>query len=102
MGIYNDHIVPRLVTCACGTKPVLRQRQKVVPKAYGTVLDGIGAGQNLPHYTADQVDKVIVWIHALSLGSWQLSGRERRASILILFRGQPNPFRSMMLRWIRF
>ena len=31
MGIYNDYVVPRLVTCACGTKPVLRQRQKVVP-----------------------------------------------------------------------
>ena len=53
MGFYNDLVVPRLVTCACGTKPVIRQRQKVVPRATGTVLEfGIGAGHNLPHYTA--------------------------------------------------
>ena len=49
-----------MVTCACGTKPVIRQRQKVVPRANGRVLEfGIGAGHNLPHYQADRVDKVV-------------------------------------------
>ena len=51
MGLYDRYVVPRLVTCACGTKPVIKQRQKGVPKAMGTVLEfGIGAGHNLPHY----------------------------------------------------
>ena len=60
MGLYNYYVVPRLVTCACGTKPVIRQRQKVVPRARGRVLEfGIGAGHNLPHYQGDRVDKVV-------------------------------------------
>ena len=60
MGLYHDYVVPRLVTCACGTKPVIRQRQKVVPRAHGRVLEfGIGAGHNLPHYQADRVEKVV-------------------------------------------
>lgn len=60
MGLYARYVLPRLVTCACGTKPVLRQRQKVVPLAKGTVLEiGLGAGQNLPHYRAEGIDRVI-------------------------------------------
>ena len=85
MGMYSDYVVPRLVTCACGTKPVLRQRQKVVPKAFGTVLEfGIGAGQNLPHYNANQVDKVI-GVDPCSK-SWELaSDRAREAQLDIDF-----------------
>jgi len=60
MGFYSRHIVPRVVTCACGTKPVLKQRQKVVPRARGKVLEiGMGAGQNIPHYDINAVDAVI-------------------------------------------
>lgn len=48
MGFYSDTIVPRLVTCACGTKPILKQREKIVPLATGRVLEiGVGAGHNL-------------------------------------------------------
>ena len=39
MGFYSDSVVPRLVTCACGTKPILKQREKIVPKAAGRVLE---------------------------------------------------------------
>jgi len=60
MGLYDRYVVPRLVTCACGTKSVIKQRQKVVPKAMGTVLEfGIGAGHNLPHYDSSRIDRVI-------------------------------------------
>ena len=60
MGFYSRYIVPRVVTCACGCKPVMRQRQKVVPKACGKVLEvGMGAGQNLPHYDQSAVSSVI-------------------------------------------
>ena len=60
MGFYDRFILPRLVTCACGTKPILKQRQKVVPMARGTILEiGLGAGHNIPHYDHNGVDKVI-------------------------------------------
>ena len=60
MGFYARHILPRLTDYACGSKPVTRQRQKVVPLAKGVVLEiGIGTGLNLPHYDAGKVDKVI-------------------------------------------
>ena len=60
MGFYNDKIVPRLVTCACGTKPILKQREKVVPLAAGRVLEiGVGAGHNLPYYDATRVDSIL-------------------------------------------
>ena len=60
MGFYNDKVVPRLVTCACGTKPILKQREKVVPQARGHVLEiGMGAGHNLPYYRTEQVERVV-------------------------------------------
>lgn len=72
MGLYARLVLPRLVTCACGTKPILRQRQKVVPMARGKVLEiGLGAGHNIPHYDHQGVDKVI-GIDPCEV-SWQLA-----------------------------
>jgi ubiquinone/menaquinone biosynthesis C-methylase UbiE len=60
MGFYDKYVLPRFINCACGTKPIMKQREKVVPLARGTVLEiGIGTGLNLPIYNADQVDRVI-------------------------------------------
>ncbi len=60
MGFYDRHILPRFINCACGTKPITRQREKVVPLAKGTVLEiGVGTGLNLRHYDHGKVDKVI-------------------------------------------
>ena len=73
MGFYKNYVVPRFINCACGTKPIMRQREKVVPLAHGTVLEiGVGTGLNLPHYDASRVDKV----YGLdpSEQSWRLAG----------------------------
>lgn len=79
MRLYDRYVVPRLVTCACGTKPVIKQRQKVVPKAVGTVLEfGIGAGHNLPHYDASRIDRVIGVDPCAT--SWELAS-ERAANL---------------------
>jgi len=49
--------MPKLVHFACGLKPTMKQREKVVPLASGRVLEiGIGSGLNIPFYSADKVE----------------------------------------------
>lgn len=56
---YDRYIMPRFIGCACGSKPIMRQRQKVVPKAAGKVLElGIGGGLNLAFYDPTKVTSV--------------------------------------------
>ena len=60
MNLYNKYILPKFLNCACGSKPINYQRQKVVPLAKGKVLDiGIGSGLNIPLYNSDKIDQVI-------------------------------------------
>ena len=83
MGFYSDKVVPRLVTCACGTKPILKQREKVVPQARGRVLEiGMGAGHNLPYYRAEQVERIVgidpcstSWALAKPRATYPVSGK---------------------------
>ena len=57
---YDRHIMPCLIGCACSTKPIMKQREKVVPQATGTVLElGIGGGLNLAFYNLATVEKVV-------------------------------------------
>lgn len=59
MSFYQRHIEPRLVSFACGLKPIARQRAKIVPRAHGVVLEvGFGSGHNLPFYAAERVEKL--------------------------------------------
>ena len=89
MGFYDKHIVPRFINCACGTKPIMKQREKVVPKAEGVVLEiGIGTGLNLPYYDEAKVGRVIGLDP--SQESWELAGERARAlGIPINFIGLP-------------
>ena len=59
MSFYEDRILPRLINLACTGKPTRRQRERIVPRAYGDVLEiGFGGGLNLPHYDSDKVRKI--------------------------------------------
>jgi ubiquinone/menaquinone biosynthesis C-methylase UbiE len=48
---YDRHLLPYVLDFACGMKPIRKQRRKVVPLAWGKVLEiGIGTGLNLAYY----------------------------------------------------
>jgi ubiquinone/menaquinone biosynthesis C-methylase UbiE len=57
--LYNDRILPHLINLACSTKPTRKQREKIVHRAYGDVLEiGFGGGLNLRHYDRQNVRRV--------------------------------------------
>lgn len=59
MSWYEDKILPRLTDYSCSTKPLRKQREKIVPLAEGDVLEiGIGSGLNLPYYDSQKVRKI--------------------------------------------
>ena len=79
MGVYEKYVLPHFINCACSAKPMMKQREKVVPRARGTVLEiGIGTGLNLPYYDSSRVDRLIGLDP--SEKSWELAG-ERAAHL---------------------
>jgi ubiquinone/menaquinone biosynthesis C-methylase UbiE len=60
MSFYDKYILPSFLNCACGSKPINYQREKVVPQAQGVILEvGIGSGLNIPFYDRTKVEKII-------------------------------------------
>jgi ubiquinone/menaquinone biosynthesis C-methylase UbiE len=59
MSVYEERVLPPLLILACGVRPVSKQREKIVPRATGDVLEvGFGGGANLPFYNPDKVSHV--------------------------------------------
>ena len=51
MGVYGDHVLPRIVNFACGMKNAEPQRRKVCEGLEGEVVEiGFGSGHNVPFY----------------------------------------------------
>ncbi len=60
MSLYERYLLPHFLDAACGTKPILKQREKVVPLAEGRILEvGMGSGINIPYYDPKKVE--FVW-----------------------------------------
>lgn len=74
LGFWERRVLPRLIGCACGAKPIARQRAKIVPQAKGCVVDiGFGSGANLPHYDARAVTRLIAVEPSQAMLDWKRS-----------------------------
>lgn len=59
MGFYDRYVLPPLINLACASKPNMKQREKIVPRAEGDVLEiGVGSGLNLAYYDTSKVRKL--------------------------------------------
>jgi ubiquinone/menaquinone biosynthesis C-methylase UbiE len=75
MSVYQKYLLPRVVNFACGLKPMMKQREKVVPLAEGRVLEiGIGSGLNLPFYAPGRVEHL--WGLDPSREMWALAKKK--------------------------
>ncbi len=60
MSFYENNILPWLINKTCSVKPIMKQREKVVPLATGRVLEiGAGGGLNQQFYDKSKVDTVL-------------------------------------------
>jgi ubiquinone/menaquinone biosynthesis C-methylase UbiE len=51
MGFYGEHVLPRIVNAACGTKSYNELRNRVCEGLHGQVVEiGFGSGLNVPFY----------------------------------------------------
>jgi ubiquinone/menaquinone biosynthesis C-methylase UbiE len=94
MGIYGEHILPRIVNAACGMKNAEPLRRRVCEGLEGEVVEiGFGSGLNVPFYP-DRVDRVAA-VEPADVG-WKLAGKRLRASSVPVQRagldGQSLPF----------
>ena len=74
MGLWDRFFVPPLISCACATKPIMKQREKIVPKAKGVVLEiGCGSGTNFDLYDTQKVQT----LHALEPAEGMIKRAEK-------------------------
>lgn len=94
MGLYGDHVLPRIVNRACGLKAVAPLRQRVCEGLEGEVVEiGFGSGHNVPFYP-DAVTRVAA-VEPADLG-WKLAEERLRETRVPVQRsgldGQSLPF----------
>ena len=76
VGIYGEHVLPRIVDVACNTKQSREQRQRVCEGLAGEVVEiGFGSGSNVPFYPA-AVTRVAA-VEPADTG-WKLAGKRLR------------------------
>jgi ubiquinone/menaquinone biosynthesis C-methylase UbiE len=94
MGIYGDHVLPRIINVACGMKMNDPLRERVCNGLEGDVVEiGFGSGLNIPFYPAT-VSRVSA-VEPADIG-WKLAEKRLAASQVPVERsgldGQSLPF----------
>jgi ubiquinone/menaquinone biosynthesis C-methylase UbiE len=94
VGIYGEHVLPRVVNVACGLKGADPLRQRVCQRLEGEVVEiGFGSGLNVPFYP-DAVTRVAA-VEPADVG-WKLAEKRLRATTVPVERsgldGQSLPF----------
>ncbi|MEX3011011.1 class I SAM-dependent methyltransferase [Hoeflea sp. TYP-13] len=78
MSLYSRFVLPRLINASCQAKPIMKQREKIVPLAKGRVLEiGVGGGLNLAYLDSSKVECVFGLDSSAALmeGALQKSGQ---------------------------
>ena len=94
MGIYGNHVLPRILDLACGAKVSRPERERVCAGLKGDVVEiGFGSGHNVQHYPA-----AVTSVAAIepSDTAWKIAGKRLAASSVPVRRagldGQALPF----------
>jgi SAM-dependent methyltransferase len=94
MGLYGEHVLPRIINVACGLKGVEPLRRRVCDGLAGEVVEiGFGSGLNVPFYP-EAVTRVAA-VEPAGVG-WKLAGKRLKAASVPVERsgldGQSLPF----------
>ena len=94
MGIYGEHVLPRIIDVACGLKTVEPLRRRVCDGLEGDVVEiGFGSGLNVPFYP-ERVDRIAA-VEPSDVG-WKLARKRLEATSVPVSRsgldGQSLPF----------
>jgi SAM-dependent methyltransferase len=75
MGLYGEHVLPRMIDVACGLKAVEPLRRRVCEGLEGEIVEiGFGSGLNVPFYPA-AVERAVA-IEPVDT-AWKLSAKRR-------------------------
>ncbi|WP_249644891.1 methyltransferase domain-containing protein [Nocardia sputi] len=94
MGVYAEHVLPRIVNVACGMRVNDPLRERVCAGLHGRVVElGFGSGRNVPFYPAAVA--AVSAVEPADLG-WRLAGERVAAATVPIERagldGQALPF----------
>jgi ubiquinone/menaquinone biosynthesis C-methylase UbiE len=94
MGVYGEHVLPRIINVACNLEQAKEQRRRVCEGLSGEVVEiGFGSGLNVPFYPP-AVERVAA-VEPAEVG-WRLASKRVRESSIPVQRagldGQSLPF----------